>query len=211
MMIKEVCVENFTVIPDVIEKGADRIELCDNLAEGGTTVSSGVASITINYCHEKNVKVMTMIRPRGGNFIYTSREIEMMKLDLNQMRQLGTDGVVFGCINDQGWIDEKAMSTLLDLAKGLEVTFHMAFDEIKPEYQFKAIDWLANHGVHRILTHGGSAETSIKHNLPRLKEYVEYAAGRIIILPGGGITDENLHSITSELKVREAHGTKIVH
>lgn len=209
-MIKEACVENFTNVPEVITNGAERIELCDNLAVGGTTVSPGVAVITINYCHDKNVKVMSMIRPRGGNFNYSKEEIEMMKKDLVHLKELGTDGVVFGCLNDTGWIDEEAMLTLLDLAKGLEVTFHMAFDQISPENQFKAIDWLANHGVNRILTHGGLPDTKIEDNFGRLKEYIDYADGRIVILPGGGINTKNLDLITSELNIGEAHGTKIV-
>ncbi|MEH7885096.1 copper homeostasis protein CutC [Bacillus sp. JJ1609] len=209
-MLKEVCVENFTNIPKLIANGAGRIELCDNLIVGGTTVSHGVAVVAINYCHGKNIKVMTMIRPRGGNFIYSKEEKEMIKRDLVHLKELGTDGVVLGCLNDTGWIDEEAMVTLLDLANGLEVTFHMAFDQISPGNQFKAIDWLVGHGVNRILTHGGPLDTKIEDNLVRLKEYIDYADGRIIILPGGGITNKNLHSITSAINIREVHGTKIV-
>lgn len=209
-MLKEACVENFTMVPDVIKRGAQRIELCDNLAVGGTTVSPGVAAVTINYCHSKNVRVMAMVRPRGGNFIYSSEEIEMMKMDIAHLRQLGTDGVVFGCLTESGWIDELAMMTLLELSKGLEVTFHMAFDHLQPELQLKAIDWLAAHGVERILTHGGPAHAKIEETLPRLREYSDYAADRITILPGGGITDKNLDWIAAALQVREAHGTKIV-
>jgi copper homeostasis protein len=209
-MLKEVCVENFTKVREVIAKGAGRIELCDNLTAGGTTVSHGVAEVTINYSHSKNVKVMTMIRPRGGNFAYCKEEIEIMKRDLVHVKELGTDGVVLGCLDAAGWIDEDAMIALLDLAEGLEVTFHMAFDQIRPENQFKAIDWLAEHGVDRILTHGGHLDTKIEHNLVRLKEFIEYANDRIIILPGGGLSTKNLKSITSSLNIREVHGTRIV-
>nr|WP_318539790.1 copper homeostasis protein CutC [Terribacillus saccharophilus] len=209
-MLKEVCVENFTNVPELLAKGAGRVELCDNLAVGGTTVSHGVAEVTINYCHDKNIKVMSMIRPRGGNFVFSKEEVEMMKRDLVHLKELGTDGVVLGCLNETGWIDEDAMVTLLDLAKGLEVTFHMAFDHISPDNQLKAIDWLVEHGVHRILTHGGLLDTKIEDNLARLKDYIEYANGRIVILPGGGISNKNLELITSELNVREVHGTKIV-
>ncbi|MFP7476985.1 copper homeostasis protein CutC [Terribacillus saccharophilus] len=209
-MLKEVCVENFTNVPGVIAKGAERIELCDNLAAGGTTVSHGVANMTITYCHDKNIKVMSMVRPRGGNFVFSKEEVGMMKRDIVHLRELGTDGVVLGCLNDTGWIDEGAMITLLDAAKGLEVTFHMAFDHISPENQLKAIDWLVENGVHRILTHGGPLDTKIEDNLLRLKEYIDYANGRIVILPGGGISSKNLHFITSELDCTEVHGTKIV-
>lgn len=209
-MLKEVCVENFTNVPEVIAKGADRIELCDNLAVGGTTVSHGVAEVTINYCHDKDIKVMSMIRPRGGNFVFSKEEVDMMKRDLVHLKELGTDGVVLGCLTDTGWIDEDAMVPLLDVAKGLEITFHMAFDHISPEDQLKAIDWLVEHGVHRILTHGGPLDTRVEDNLVRLKEYIDYANGRITILPGGGISIENLKLVTSELNVGEVHGTKIV-
>lgn len=209
-MLKEVCVENFTLVPVAIAKGGHRIELCDNLSVGGTTVSHGVAAKTIPFCHIKNTKVMTMVRPRGGNFIYNKEEIEIMQNDIVHFKQLGTDGVVIGCLNDSGWIDEDAMLNLLETAKGLDVTFHMAFDQIKHEYQFEAIDWLVKHRVNRILTHGGPSSISIENNLIRLKEYVDYAADQIIILPGGGITDKNLNYIASTLNIREVHGTKIV-
>ncbi|MEH7375606.1 copper homeostasis protein CutC [Neobacillus drentensis] len=209
-MLKEVCVENFTLVPVAIEKGGHRIELCDNLSVGGTTVSHGVAAKTISYCHSKNTKVMTMVRPRGGNFTYTKEEIDIMQIDIAHFKQLGTDGVVIGCLNDSDWIDEDAMLKLLESAKGLDVTFHMAFDQIKNEYQFEAIDWLVKHRVNRILTHGGPSTKSIEDNLSRLKEFVDFAGDQIIILPGGGITNKNLNNIASMLNISEVHGTKIV-
>ncbi|MBM7693524.1 copper homeostasis protein [Peribacillus deserti] len=209
-MLKEVCVENFAMIPEKIAKGAGRIELCDNLSAGGTTVSHGVALKAIEYCHSKDIKVMSMVRPRGGKFIYSIEEIEIMKHDLLHLKQLGTDGVVFGCLDHTGWIDEAAMAALLELAEGVEITFHMAFDQIKPGKQLDAIDWLVKQGVHRILTHGGPLDFGIEHHLSRLKEFIDYAAGRIIILPGGGITRNNLLSITTVLNVSEVHGTRIV-
>lgn len=209
-MLKEVCVENFTMVPEAIASGASRIELCDNLSVGGTTVSHGVAAKTIQYCNNKNIKVMTIVRPRGGNFIYNKVEIEIMQNDIAHFKQLGTDGVVIGCLTDSGWIDEGAMLTLLEYAKGMEITFHMAFDQIKHDYQFEAIDWLVKHRVNRILTHGGPSSSPIENNLIRLKEYVDFAKDRIIILPGGGITDKNLNYIASKLNIDEAHGTKIV-
>lgn len=116
-MLKEVCVENFTRVPEVIAKGANRIELCDNLSVGGTTVSHGVAAKTIEYCHSRKIQVMAMVRPRGGNFIYSKEEIELMREDLVHLKQLGTDGVVLGCLDESGWIDEAAILTLLESAK----------------------------------------------------------------------------------------------
>lgn len=209
-MLKEVCVENFTKVPEAIEKGARRVELCDNLAVGGTTVSPGVAQVTMDYCRSRNVKVMSMIRPRGGDFVYNVDEIEIMKQDIIHLKEIGTDGVVFGCLTQEGWIDEEAMITLLEVANGLEGVFHMAFDAITAGSQLKAIDWLVEHGVHRILTHGGPSDTRIEDNVDRLKTYIEHANGRIAILPGGGVTSRNLENITSSLGVKEAHGTRIV-
>ncbi|GLI85887.1 copper homeostasis protein CutC [Rossellomorea marisflavi] len=209
-MLKEVCLENFTKVPEAIEKGARRVELCDNLAVGGTTVSPGVARVTLDYCRSRNVKVMSMIRPRGGDFVYNVDEIEIMKQDIIQLKEVGTDGVVFGCLTQDGWIDEEAMIILLEAATGLEVVFHMAFDAIMADSQLKAIDWLVEHGVHRILTHGGPSDTKIVDNVDRLKTYIDHANGRIAILPGGGVTSQNLEEITSLLGVKEAHGTRIV-
>lgn len=209
-MIKEICVENFTRVPELIAKGAGRVELCDNLAVGGTTVSYGVAAYTIDYCRRENIPVMTMIRPRGGDFIYSNTELEIMKRDLVQMKELGASGVVFGCLNNSNWIDEAAMRSLLALSEGLEITFHMAFDQINPKDQFRAIDWLVEYGVDRILTHGGPAGSPIEDNVDRLKEYIDYAAGRIVILPGGGITEQNVDALVAVLPISEAHGTRIV-
>ncbi len=173
-------------------------------------MSAGVAATAIRYCHHKNVKVMSMIRPRGGNFIYSNEEVGIMKQDLLHLKQLGTDGAVFGCLNEANWIDEEAMLSLIEVAQGVDITFHMAFDQILPDHQFKAIDWLVEHGVKRILTHGGSAASKIEDNITRIQEYIDYAANRIIILPGGGITNDNLRAIAAELSINEVHGTRIV-
>ena len=123
---------------------------------------------------------------------------------------MGTDGVVFGCLTPSGWLDEEALELLIDTAEGVQITFHMAFDAIVKERQLEAIDWLVEHGVDRILTHGGPSGTPILENIPRLQELISYANNRIIILPGAGINADNVASIVTELGVNEAHGTKIV-
>lgn len=209
-MIKEFCAENFTNIPKAIASGATRIELCDNLMVGGTTVSKGVLAETMAYCSEKKVPVMAIIRPRGGNFIYNDIEMKIMEADILEAKQLGVDGIVIGCLNEENKIDEEAMSVLLEAADGMQITFHMAFDSMDIDDQFAAIDWLASHGVHRILTHGGSSLVPIEQNLEYIKDLISYANNRIIILPGGGITFENADTVASFLKVNEVHGTKIV-
>lgn len=209
-MIKEFCAENYTDIPKAIQAGVNRIELCDSLAAGGTTPSMGVIEEVLAYAGEKHIPVMTMIRPRGGNFVYNDIELKIMENDLIHAKNAGTDGVVFGCLTEENEVDEEALEMLLGNSEGLMKTFHMAFDELTKEEQFKTIDWFARLGIDRILTHGGPLDKSIEENLPHLKELVDYAAGRIIILPGGGINKDNAEKIAAELGVNEVHGTKIV-
>lgn len=209
-MIKEFCAENFTNIPKAIANGATRIELCDNLAVGGTTPSTGVIEEVLTYAHEHQVTVMTMIRPRGGDFVYNDTELKIMHTDLIEAKKLGTDGVVFGCLTNDGWLDEEALELLIEHAEGLQITFHMAFDAIPEEKQFAAIDWLAEHGISRILTHGGAAGTPITDNIAHLKALIAHANNRLLILPGAGITFENAEAIATSLEVTELHGTKIV-
>jgi copper homeostasis protein len=209
-MIKEFCAENFTNIPTAIHNGAGRIELCDNLAVGGTTPSTGVIEEVIAYAGEQSIPVMTIIRPRGGDFVYNDIELKIMHTDLIEAKKMGTDGVVLGCLTKDGWLDEEALELLIETAEGLQITFHMAFDVLSKENQFKAIDWLEEHDVHRILTHGGPSGTPIEDNLDHLKKLIAYTAGRIIILPGGGISDKNVDTVVNALNISEVHGTKIV-
>lgn len=209
-MIKEFCAENFTNIPAAIASGASRIELCDNLAVGGTTPSLGVIEETLRYTEEKSIPVMVMIRPRGGDFIYNDIEIKIMENDILHAKNAGADGVVFGCLKPEHLLDEEALETLLIAAEGMQITFHMAFDEIPQEQQQSAIDWLAEHNVDRILTHGGPLSESIEDHLTHVKQLISWADSRLTILPGGGITKETADKIATELNVQEVHGTKIV-
>ncbi len=210
MYLKEVCLENYTSLPKAIAQGATRIEICDYLASGGTTVSKGVMHEAAAYCAEKMIPLMAIIRPRAGNFSYNDSELKIMGYDIIEARNLGLDGIVFGCLTAANWIDEDAMEQLLEEAYGLQTTFHMAFDAIPVEKQFDAIDWLVEHGVQRILTHGGDLSLPIEETLPHLKELVDHAQDRILILPGGGITNENADTIQNYLGVSELHGSKIV-
>ena len=217
MLTREFCAENMELVPAAVAAGAARIELCDNLAVGGTTPSYGVIRAAVAFAREHGVDVMCMVRPRGGCFEHTAEEAAMMCDDLIMAKSLGVTGVVFGCLRD-GRLDRELTSELVRLAHEdtpgapgrVDVTFHMAFDALAPEDQLEVIDWLAEQGVERILTHGGEAGTPIMDNLDRLHAYVERAAGRIIILPGGGITWENAEDVASALGVHEVHGTKIV-
>lgn len=209
-MIKEFCAENFTLVPKALRAGATRIELCDNLAVGGTTPSVGVIEETIKYAGEYGASVMTIIRPRGGDFVYNDIELKIMERDILQARDAGSDGIVIGCLTKENWIDEEAMEILLGFVSGMQVTFHMAFDEIPASQQFAALDWLAAHDVQRVLTHGGSLSAPIEQHLERLKELKDYAGSRITILPGGGLSFQNVDYVAEALGVQEVHGTKIV-
>lgn len=210
ILIKEFCAENFTQIPAAIDHGADRIELCDNLAVGGTTVSYGVAAHTIPYCHSRNVPVMVMIRPRCGNFVYSHDEVRMMCADIEQARRLKADGIVFGCLTEQYQLDKTATNKLIEAAGNLDITFHMAFDQLDNKAQHTAIDWLAAHRVKRILTHGGTMDEPIERHFDHLQQLIQYADGRLILLPGGGISTENIVEVAKKLPIQEVHGTRIV-
>ena len=211
MPIKEFCAENVEHVPAALAAGAKRIELCDNLARGGTTPSHGVIHAAVELCHPAGATVMCMIRPRGGSFEYAPAEVRIMSMDLKAAAAAGVDGVVFGCLRG-AHLDRLLTMSLARIAKSLnmQVTFHMAFDELPFDEALDAIDYLARFGVDRILTHGGPAGTPIEDNLDRLGAYVERAAGRIGILPGGGITWENADVVASALGVDEVHGTRIV-
>lgn len=216
-LVREFCAENVERVPAAIEAGARRIELCDNLAVGGTTPSFGVIRAAQGLAGRRGVPVMTMIRPRGGDFAYTDAELAIMCDDIAVAAKLGSSGVVFGCARE-GHLDSASTERLLEAVSQAErarhehlaVTFHMAFDAISADEQFAAIDWLAARGVERILTHGGPAGTPIDDNLGRLSELADHAAGRIRILPGAGITWRNADRIARALDAQELHGTKIV-
>lgn len=210
IIYKEVAVENFTKIPTAVLKGANRIELNDNLAVGGTTPSLGVLTETTKYLQEKSIPVIEMIRPRGGNFVYNDLEIKMMEADLFEAQKLGVDGVAFGALTEDGELDEDAMEQLIAASSGMQIVFHMAFDALAEDNKKDAIDWLVDHDVDRILTHGGPLTTPIDQTLDNIKKYIDYADGRIVILPGGGINYQNADAIAEKLGVKELHGTKII-
>lgn len=210
-MLKEACVENFTSIPGAVERGAGRIELCDNLAVGGTTPSIGVVRKATQYCQSQGIPVMVLVRPRGGDFVYSPAEKEIMLMDIKAAIQAGAAGVVVGALTEEGELDKPFLEQILRLAgqANVDLTFHRAFDRIPPEKHRAVLDWLAQAGFSRVLTHGGSDDYSIIENIPYLKTLME-SNPSIIIMPGGGVTKENLSVLARELPLKEAHGTKIV-
>lgn len=202
MAIFEACVGNYNEAVAAEKRGADRIELCDNLMEDGTTPSYG----TIKMAVEKiNIPIMVIIRPRGGSFTYTEEELEIMKYDVKMCKDLGAHGVVIGAIKD-GKIDREIIKELADLAKPMTITFHMAFDEI--EDKKSAIDELVELKIDRILTKGGVSDAMTGKD--SLKELVEYAAGRISIMPGKGVNKENRDFLLEYTGAKEIHGSKVV-
>lgn len=202
-MIFEACVGNIAEALEGERRGASRIELCDNLMEGGTTPSFG----TIALAKERlKIPFMVIIRPRGGNFCYSDEEFEVMKKDIDLCKKLGVYGVVLGILNKENRIDEERTKALVDMARPMKVTFHMAFDEI--EDKERALETLVELGVDRVLTKG--CKTKAFDGIETIKRLVEKSDGRIEILPGGGVTKDNFMELAQKTGVHEVHGTKIV-
>ena len=208
-MLREFCAENLTNVREAILAGADRIELCDDLSVGGITPSNEVIAEAVALVHGLGAKVMVMVRPRGGDFTYGEEELSTMEKAIATARAAAADGVVFGCVRE-GLLDEVATRRLADAAHGLDMTFHMAFDEIDAPLQPAALQCLSKMGVSRVLTHGGPLSTPIDGCLPHLRGLVSAAGDSIRIMPGGGVTWENAERIATELGVSEVHGTRIV-
>ncbi|HCN60691.1 MULTISPECIES: copper homeostasis protein CutC [Mammaliicoccus] len=209
-MIKEACVETITQINNAIKNGANRIELCDNLSVGGTTPSYGMVKIAVELCHQNNVEVAVMIRPRGGDFNYDYFEYEIMRQDIIQLKELNVDAFVFGCLDENEHLDEWKMQSLKEACGVIPAVCHMAFDSINPYNQLKSLDWLINQQFTRLLTHGGSSDTSIFDNVNHFGKLLIHSKGNITIMPGGGLNKDNLSALTEDIPFDEVHGTKIV-
>ncbi|MDR3126049.1 MAG: copper homeostasis protein CutC [Rickettsiales bacterium] len=209
-MIYEAVIENAENLEHALARGAGRIELCDNMAAGGTTASIGVAKHVLSRCRSLGIPVMAMIRPRGGGYAYFADEIQIMLDDMAAMREIGMDGAVFGAITADWRLDMPAIEVLSKAAGPMQKVFHRAFDHIAESERLGAIDALAGLGFARILTHGGDDGSGIMQNAPKIREYIKYAAGRITMLPIGGINAENRDAVASATGAGELHGTKIV-
>ncbi|ORO75403.1 copper homeostasis protein CutC [Streptococcus oralis] len=209
-MIYEFCAENVTLLEKAMQAGARRIELCDNLAVGGTTPSYGVTKAAVELAANYDSTIMTMIRPRGGDFVYTDLEIAIMLEDIRLTAQAGSQGVVFGALTADKKLDKANLEKLIAASKGMEIVFHMAFDELSDEDQLEAIDWLSQAGVTRILTRAGVSGDSLEKRFAHYHRILEHAAGKIEILPGGGIDLDNRQTFIEQLGVTQLHGTKVV-
>lgn len=197
-ILLENCVESAEAAVAAQAGGADRVELCDNLFEGGTTPSAG--SILLARKH-LSIKLHVIIRPRGGDFLYSDTEFAVMKADIAFCKDAGVDGVVIGLLKADGQIDVERTAELIALARPLSVTFHRAFDVCADP--FVALEQLVALGVDRILT-SGQASTVLEGS-EMIEALISRAAGRIGILPGGGITPRNLERIVNLIKPKEVH------
>jgi copper homeostasis protein len=194
----EICVNSVESALRAQQGGADRVELCENLFEGGTTPSAG--SITVARRHLAT-GLMVMVRPRGGDFLYSDVEFEVMRHDVRMARELGADGIVLGLLTPDGHVDVPRTAELVGLAGPLPITFHRAFDMAADP--FRALEDLAGLGVARILTSG--RERSAFEGAALIAQLVRQAAGRIIILPGGGIHERNAAAVLAQTGATEIH------
>lgn len=202
-MIREKCIGSFLEALEAQELGAERVELCDNLTEGGTTPSYGTIKMVVE---KLNIPAFVIIRPREGDFYYTPEEIEIMKEDIKICKELGVKGVVIGALNRDNTINYDAIKDMIDLAKPMSITFHKAIDEL--ENPVTEVKKLANLGVNRILT-SGTKETALEgENI--LREMIKEAGEDIIIIVAGKVTKDNLNEISNLIPAKEYHGKKIV-
>ncbi len=196
----EIATSDFTTTKSAVEGGADRIELCANLAEGGTTPSLG----TIKKCRESfSIDIFPIIRPRGGDFLYTDEEFEIMKADVLLCKELGCDGVVIGLLHKDGAIDTKRTHILAELAYPLGVTFHRAFDRCRDPYE--ALEQLIGIGVERILTSG--QQPAAPEGVQLIADLNRVAEERIIIMPGSGVRADNIKMLAEMTGCKEFHSS----
>jgi copper homeostasis protein len=178
--------------------GAHRIELCDNPFEGGTTASYGF----IKTARENlSIELYPIIRPRGGDFLFSEIEFEVMKADIENCKNLGCDGVVIGILNADGTVDKKRCKQLVEIAHPMKVTFHRAFDRTNDP--FKAMEDIISIGCERILTSGQKNLATDGEEL--LNKLVKQANNRIIIMPGSGVNSENIETLVKNTNASEFH------
>ncbi|HYK55284.1 MAG TPA: copper homeostasis protein CutC [Flavisolibacter sp.] len=198
--IIEIATTDFTTTKSAVEGGADRIELCAALTEGGTTPSYG----TIKRCRENfNVSLFPIIRSRSGDFLYSDEEFQIMMDEVKLCRQLGCDGVVIGLLQADGTIDKVRTAKLIEAAYPLEVTFHRAFDRCKDP--FAALEQLIEIGCQRILTSG--QQPAAPQGMELLAQLIKTADERITIMPGSGVRKENIRELAEKTGAVEFHSS----
>jgi copper homeostasis protein len=197
-MTVEIVVYNIASALKAQEGGADRVELCDNPGDGGTTPSFGTVEVVRA---NLGIDVYVMIRPRGGDFCYSSYEFHAMKRDIYQAQKLSVDGIVLGILNPDGTIDKKRCKELIDKARPLKVTCHRAFDMTRDPFQ--ALEDCIEVGFDRILTSGGQMQAVQGATL--IGELIKRANGRIAIMPGSGVNENTVEEIVAKTGTVEIH------
>ncbi|KAK1905105.1 Copper homeostasis protein cutC like [Dissostichus eleginoides] len=190
--LMEACVDSVESAINAERGGAGRLELCSSLLEGGLTPSLGLLQVVKQYV---KIPVYVMIRPRGGDFLYSDQEVEVMRKDIELMKSHRADGLVLGALTEDGWVDAELCMEFLAAARPLPVTFHRAFDMVHDPVV--ALETLISLGFERLLTSG--CENSALEGLPLIKRLVDQAKGRIAIMPGG----ENFRGLGAQ----EFHGS----
>ena len=194
----EVCIDNIESLFTAQKAGADRIELCSALALGGLTASSGLMKAAVQHA---TIPIYAMIRPREGDFLYSSDEVEMMLAEIHNARAIGVQGLVFGVLNKQAQIDSDVLKSLMLASKGLGVTFHRAIDcciDID-----NALEIILSAGCERILTSG--LKLNAIDGIANIKKMVELSAGYLSIMAGSGINSANVLQIIKQTGVNEVH------
>ena len=194
----EICANSVASCVEAQKGGAYRVELCAGIPKGGTTPSYGEIVVARKLL---NIKLNIIIRPRGGDFLYSEVEHQAMLHDIEMAKKLGVNGVVIGCLTADGKVDMQLNKELIDAAKGMNVTFHRAFDMCKDP--FESLEQIISLGCDRILT-SGQQPTAIE-GVSLLKELVAKANNRIIIMPGSGINENNIATIAKETNAQEFH------
>lgn len=200
MFYLEICANSFTSALAAQDGGAYRVELCENMAEGGTTPSYA----QIKLCKEKlSIQVWPIIRPRGGDFLYSDIEFNLMKEDIKICKSLNCNGVVIGILNEDGEIDTHRCAELIAVANPMPVAFHRAFD--MSNNLFMALEDLINLGVVRVLT-SGAAATALEGK-EVIEKLIKQANGRIEIMPGAGVNAHNIKQILASTGAKTAHSS----
>ena len=197
-ILVEACVDSVASSLAAERGGARRLELCDALFDGGTTPSAGM----IAACKAAvSIPVFVMIRPRGGGFVYSDAERDVMRRDIVIARELGADGVVIGGLRPDGTVDLSLVRFLVEAAHALPVTFHRAFD-FTPDLE-ASLELLADSGVQRVLSSGGAATAADGATV--LADLVRQAGSRLVVMAGGGVREDNVRALVSVAGVREVH------
>ncbi|MGE5423786.1 MAG: copper homeostasis protein CutC [Syntrophothermus sp.] len=197
-MIFEACVNSARSAAEAWKGGADRVELCENMTDGGCTPSAGSIILAKQLLP---IPVYVMIRPRGGDFLYTPEEFQVMREDIKMARSLGADGIVTGILNADGTVDRPRMAELVCLARPMGITFHRAFDMTNDP--FRAMEDIIELGIERILT-SGQSDSAIDGSLI-IRKLIDQAKGRVIIMPGHGIKEYNITEAINSTGANEFH------